>query len=923
MRFLRIATLTLLLFAAYAAKCQLATGVNYNATTPAAPNGARNVTWQNDGGRPTVNASAFVTYPTLQVMCPASGDLASPVNTTLGALSSSQGGIADARACVNATTWSTAITISVPNTVILLPCASLTQSQPITVAAQTRNVTLHGCSYMGGSASSGTVGGTVLNFTGSTAAFIVGDSGYVYDTPGFTLTDLAVVTASAGSGAHAINLYRAQEVHMENLYLIGNTLTGQTAIVLDGTGNYTGGYFANLKIDSFGTAALLTGHLSGSVVDDYANASTFIKVHVDCPTSGGSPVAGTYGFNVAGGDGNTWVGGDVEGCSKVMYLGAHANGNTVVGQRSENSTYQYYADTGSTYNYIATGGTFFTGDLFDAGSRNSFWDAFHRTANGINGDWYASQLDATLTNHQRLGIGLGNERGLLNEVQTDYGYRWIYGLTDATAGEQFYEVQDVLSNVNRLSIGQANSGGSSANNQTALNSAGSAAIVLNGSNNSGTGGVVIGSGGSSASEVANFDSAGDLSTLGNHLFYSGATLAYELEGDSGTSFTIQNNNATTPGRVFKSNVNGSTDLDSEGTSPLTVNNTSTGGTGGMSVYKGGASSSVLLFQVNPNGSGTPFMQFPGLAPGSGNSCLYADSSGYFHGTGSACGSGGGGGGTVTSVTITAPSDFVLSGCTITSSGTCAFSWNSSTSGTAPNWNQSTTGNAATATAAASSPSQCSSGQFATGVTTGWAANCAAVQYSQLGGSVPTWNQSTTGNATTATTATNFSGSLSGDVTGTQGSTSVVKINGASVPASTPVLASNSSGQLVAASGYSVVTWGSAGSTLSTSASEYIGLSVGNSTANSNAFVAPRTGTFSYCVGRVDSNETGTAYYTATLYKNGSSCPATAPVLLFNSSTQTQADNTDTCTAAQGDSFVWHIVPTNTPTATAVSFACQF
>jgi hypothetical protein len=49
----------------------------------------------------------------------------------------------------------------------------------------------------------------------------------------------------------------------------------------------------------------------------------------------------------------------------------------------------------------------------------------------------------------------------------------------------------------------------------------------------------------------------------------------------------------------------------------------------------------------------------------------------------------------------------------------------------------------------------------------------------------------------AGTSVNFSGSLSGDVTGTQGSTSVVKVNGATVPASASVLASNASSQLIA------------------------------------------------------------------------------------------------------------------------------
>ena len=103
----------------------------------------------------------------------------------------------------------------------------------------------------------------------------------------------------------------------------------------------------------------------------------------------------------------------------------------------------------------------------------------------------------------------GNERGLLNRYQTDSGYRWTTGLSDATAGEQFYQVLDELNNVYRLSIGQYNNGQSSTNNQTVINAAGTGAVVLNGSNNSGTGGVVFGSGGASDTTVATINNAGN------------------------------------------------------------------------------------------------------------------------------------------------------------------------------------------------------------------------------------------------------------------------------------------------------------------------------------------------------------------------------------------------------------------------------
>ena len=70
-----------------------------------------------------------------------------------------------------------------------------------------------------------------------------------------------------------------------------------------------------------------------------------------------------------------------------------------------------------------------------------------------------------------------------------------------------------------------------------------------------------------------------------------------------TGCTLQNANATTPARVFKSNVNGQTDLDSEGSAAVTINNTATGGTGGFNVYEGGANSSVSAFSVSGSGAG--------------------------------------------------------------------------------------------------------------------------------------------------------------------------------------------------------------------------------------------------------------------------------------------------------------------------------
>jgi hypothetical protein len=598
------ATLALLVALAAPAAAQLATGVNYNATNPAPPVGSRNVHWQNDGGRPTVNASAYVVFPTIQVACPAGGDLSGPVAAAFAALSGSSGGIIDARACTAATTWTAATSITQANTVLLLPCATLTTSSTFSVTAGTRNVVIHGCGFQGGSAASGTAGGTVWLYTGSADAFSIGDPTHAVSTPYFMADNLNINTAGAGAAAVALHFYTAQEIRLDNLSINGDGGTGQTGTLLDGTGNYSGGTFIDVHTQQFAHPWVMTGHLSGVVVDDYANASTFIKAHIDCPTSAGSPIAGTVGFDIQGGDGNTWAGGDVEGCATVMHLGAAATSNTVVGLRSENSTAQFIADTGSSFNSVTMGGTIFTGQLSDAGSRNSFNDAFHRTTNGMNGDWYASQQDATLVNHQRLGTGAGHERGLQTEIQTDFGYRWLYGFSDATAGEQFWQLQDLLNNVLRISVGQYNNGSGGTNDQTNISSAGTGAVLINGAANSGTGGVVFNSGGASPTLVADIDGSGNQDLLGQLNFWAGSTEAWQFECNSASVCQLRNANATVPMSIFISYVNGGTELDSQATAAVVINNHSTAGTGGFTVYEGGANYNTAAFRVDSSGNST-------------------------------------------------------------------------------------------------------------------------------------------------------------------------------------------------------------------------------------------------------------------------------------------------------------------------------
>jgi hypothetical protein len=600
-------------------------------------------------------------------------DFGAKLQACLNGLSASYGGTCDARNFTGNLSMGSNLTITTPNATVQLPCATISTSSQIIVTAGTRNVSLRGCALRGASTASGSQGGTVFLYSGSGAMIQVGDPTYAADTMGFHLDNAVINTTSATSAtAEGLAAYRTQELDLESLYFLGNS--NQTGMTLDGTGNYTGGTFLDNAFNGFQTAVNGIGHqIANSATTDWLNASTFVRLHIDCPTSGGSPVSGSYGINLQQGDGNTFTGGDVEGCSTALHLGPNAQNNTIVGLRNENSTNQIVADAGSSYNSWISGGTMFTGALTDNGTRNSFLDTFHRSFNGVNGDWYGSQKDGTITNHYRLGIGTGNERGLLDRYQTDYGYRWTTGLSDATAGEQFYQIQDELNNVYRLSIGQYNNGQSSTNNQTVINSAGTGAIVLNGSNNSGTGGVVIGSGGATETTVATVNSAGNAQFNGTLLVggtaQSAGTMTVRNNADAEVdyylwpglttsqkgSFTYKdwngnsqwymvkdasNNwalNSATGGldsfKAYQSTNSGDTYVNASNASGAVRINYETGAGSAFNIYGGGSSSLYASF------TGTTAIKFPGLAASSGHNCLQIDNSGFITNTGAACGTG--------------------------------------------------------------------------------------------------------------------------------------------------------------------------------------------------------------------------------------------------------------------------------------------
>jgi len=520
-------------------------------------------------------------------------DIGAKLQACVNNLNSTFGGVCDARNFPGTLTIAANVTIATPNAVIDLPCATITTSAQFIVTAGTRNVVVHGCGFQGGSTASGTQGGTVWVYTGSSNAFQIGDRTGAANTPGFFMHDININTATAGAGAAGIYFERAQEVRLDGIYLNGNNATGQIGVVLDGTGNYAGGTFIDVYINGFGTGWQLTGDALGN----FANASTFVKTHVVCPTSvsGGTPIVGTIGVNVLEGDGNTWSGGDVESCSTMFHLGPNAVNNTIDGLRNENSTIQYQADSGSKWNAVFTGGTFFTGELIDNGSRNSFWDAFHRNANGMKGDWYASQQDATVTNHIRVGIGSGNERGISNEIQTDYGYRWEEGYSDAMGtGFQTWALQDLLNNVNRLAVGQYLSATANVVTNIVLNNGGcyntSTPPTITISGGAGTGATATATMAASTSLSCNGGAGFQVASVAVTAIGSGYTSAPTVTFAGANQVTAPNSIAEI---VSAGSTNNQTVINSAGTGSIVLNGSNNAGTGGIVIGSGGLTSTAV------------------------------------------------------------------------------------------------------------------------------------------------------------------------------------------------------------------------------------------------------------------------------------------------------------------------------------------
>ncbi|MGP8173615.1 MAG: hypothetical protein ACLP7O_03600, partial [Terracidiphilus sp.] len=216
-------------------------------------------------------------------------DFGAKLQACLHGLSANFGGICDAGNFTGTQAMGSTLTISTSNASVLLPCATIATANQVIVTAGTRNVSLRGCALLGGSAASGSQGGTAFLYSGTGAMVQVGDPTYAVDTPGFHLENVAInTTAASNATAQGLAAYRTQEMNLENLYFLGNS--NQTGMTLDGTGNYTGGSFFSSHFSGYQTAVNAIGHqIANPATTDRMNASTFVRLHIDCPTSSGNP----------------------------------------------------------------------------------------------------------------------------------------------------------------------------------------------------------------------------------------------------------------------------------------------------------------------------------------------------------------------------------------------------------------------------------------------------------------------------------------------------------------------------------------------------------------------------------------------------------------------------------------------------------
>ena len=316
---------------------------------------------------------------------------------------------------------------------------------------------------------------------------------------------------------HTGNRHRARLLHRKQFHRANS-------IILDGTGNYSGGTFVNA----------LHGQLRLRARNDRSHHSRGKRQHV-------RPLAHQlldqrrltnhrqFGISIDYGDGNTFIGGDWKVAIPCSTWWRRHN-NTFVGVRNENSNGQVNAASGSAVQPMGDGRDHVHRQTHRRryaqqlrGHLSPLMEQSERRHLALPGDATVTITSTPGSDWATCAGGMKNtDRRTRNPRQLPERMAW--GPGDGTAGAQLWSQEDLLNNVQRFGVSELTAGGGNA--QSFLNGAGTGSVCFQCSSNSGTGGVSIASGGATPTTVWNSDSSGNTYQLGRQDFYSASTLAW-------------------------------------------------------------------------------------------------------------------------------------------------------------------------------------------------------------------------------------------------------------------------------------------------------------------------------------------------------------------------------------------------------------
>lgn len=216
------------------------------------------------------------------------------------------------------------------------------------------------------------IGATILTYSGSSDALAIGSSAGTL-TPNITIEDLTLDLSGAipmcGStsttvGIHAIETFGLVLSSVMVKTIQGCTvLSGQTAISLDGTGNFAAySQFFNTEISGDFTTGIL---IKGGTGSQAANATTMVGGYIVNTTA--SRVAGSKGVHIVHGDTTRMLGTDLEGWDIAVDVASNTNGPLGIRAEGNNTDWKVEAGTDSV-SFVGASFTTFS----DAGTHTSY-----------------------------------------------------------------------------------------------------------------------------------------------------------------------------------------------------------------------------------------------------------------------------------------------------------------------------------------------------------------------------------------------------------------------------------------------------------------------------------------------------------------------------------------------------------------------